>query len=124
MAKTLIRVPIGDGSDDFIEAEVDTRELGESVRLTADAGLDPVTAPFTLASSVDRVMPALSKILAQLRSAAHAPDEVGMELGLKIGGETGLIFAKGTAEATFTLKLAWKRPGDNGDAVPSRTDGA
>jgi hypothetical protein len=31
-----------------------------------------------------------------------------VQFGLKVGGETGVIVAKGTAEANFTITLAWK----------------
>jgi hypothetical protein len=39
-----------------------------------------------------------------------APDECGVEFGLKLGGETGVIVAKGTAEVNFVVKLTWKKP--------------
>lgn len=110
MAKKLVRVPIGDGSDDFIVVEVDTRQFGDGVQLTADDRPDVATAPYSLAGSMRRVMPALSAVLTGFRQSHHAPDEVSMELGLSIGGETGLIFVKGTAEATFTVTATWKKP--------------
>lgn len=31
-----------------------------------------------------------------------------MEFGVKIGGETGMIIAKGTAEVNFKIALSWK----------------
>ena len=34
-----------------------------------------------------------------------------MEFGLKIGGETGVIVAKGTAEVNFTIRMSWKSGG-------------
>jgi hypothetical protein len=67
-------------------------------------------APYSLASSLDRVMPALRTIITRLRTDEHSPDEIGMQLGLKVGGEAGLVFAKGTAEATFTVSLTWHKP--------------
>jgi hypothetical protein len=111
----LLRVPIDQGGDEYIEVEVDARDVGESVRLTSGNRPDAAIAPFSLASSVDRIMPAISAILTRLRCADQAPDEIGMEVGLKIGGETGLILAKGTAEATFTVTLSWRKP-DRGPA--------
>jgi hypothetical protein len=115
VARRLLQVPVGDGSDGVIEVEVDTRDLGGSLQLATDDGVDFGTAPFTIASSVGRVMPALSTILTRVRSGANAPDEIGMEIGLAFGGETGLFFAKGTAEATFTLTITWRKP-DTEDA--------
>jgi hypothetical protein len=111
VASVLLKVPIGDDPSEFVEIEVDRRDLGEGIQLTAGAQTDVATAPFSLASSLDQVLPALSTILAKLRKAEQAPDEIGMKLGLKVGGETGLIFAKGTAEATFEVSLTWRRAG-------------
>jgi hypothetical protein len=73
MARTLLRVPVGDGEDDYIEVEVENRDL-VGVELVSDDGAKPERAPFT------------------------------------IGGETGLIFTKGTAEANFTVTVTWRKP--------------
>jgi hypothetical protein len=110
MASVLLRVPVDGSSDEFIEVEVDRRDLGDAVELNAGSSDRAALAPYTVASSFDRVMPALTTILTRLRTAEHAPDEIGMQLGLKVGGETGLVFARGSAEATFTVTLSWRKP--------------
>jgi hypothetical protein len=114
VAAVLLRVPIGDDPSEFVEVEVDRRDLGDTVELTS-GGRDFAVAAFSLGSSFDQVLPALSTILTKLRSVAHSPDKVEMTLGLKVGGETGLIFAKGSAEATFTVALTWRKPGSSND---------
>jgi Trypsin-co-occurring domain 1 len=127
LATVLLKVPVSEGSAEYVEVEVDSRELGESVQLRAGP-TDPAgsigsvaraVAEFSLTSSMDRVLRAVTTMLTRLRSAEHAPDEVSMELGLKVGGETGLIFAKGTAGSTFTLTLTWRKPGTGGDGAAS-----
>jgi Trypsin-co-occurring domain 1 len=35
-----------------------------------------------------------------------APDETTVDFGLKIGGETGVIVAKGTAEVNFLVSVS------------------
>ncbi len=109
MARSLIKVPIDDDPNDYVEVDIDSRELGTAVQLTAGGLADLRVASFSLASSLDTVLPALSTVLRKIRDSAHAPDEVGIELGLSVGGETGLVFTKGTAEATFTVSLTWRR---------------
>jgi NTP-dependent ternary system trypsin peptidase co-occuring protein len=105
----LLKLPLGEIDGDYVEIEVDPADLGEdAVELNA-AGADVAFAPFSLADSLDRVLPALSTILDRVRKIDARPDKVEMEVGLKIGGETGVIFAKGTAEANFTLKVSWSR---------------
>jgi len=122
MARTLLKVPVGDAGDEFIEVEVEKRDLA-GVELAADDRDGSEKAPFTLATSMTRVMPAINAILTRLRSAEHAPDEICMELGLTIGGETGLIFTKGTAEANFTVTVSWRKPAPSGVAGnPARAE--
>ncbi|HYN97460.1 MAG TPA: CU044_2847 family protein [Pilimelia sp.] len=111
MATTHISVPLDEGSAEFIEVEVDRRDLEGVELVAAGDGHGPARALFTVAESFDRVVPALSEIVTRLRAAAHTPDEICMQLGLAVGGETGLIFTKGTAGANFTVTMTWKKPG-------------
>jgi hypothetical protein len=99
------RMPVGDGSDAFVEVQVDSSDLGESVQLAAVTDT-VLMLPFTLASSIDGILPALSLMLNKLK--ACRPSELELQLGLTVGGESGLIFAKGSAEATFTVKMTWR----------------
>ncbi len=121
----MLRVPINGTAegDQFMEVEVDQRDLSGEVELVAGRP-DLGQAPFSLASSLRRVLPALHVMLDGLRSLAPGPDEVTVELGLKVGGESGLVFVKGTTEATFAVTLTWRRgggpagPGDGKDLAP------
>jgi Trypsin-co-occurring domain 1 len=129
MVSALMRMPIEDGPDGvgagFILVEVDRQDVGGSVELTADdaSGRDVARAPQTLADAFDRLGPALNTMLLKLRSAEHAPDEIQMEFGLKLGGETGIIFAKGTAEANFAVTVTWAKPAPSGSAGSSSLPG-
>jgi len=118
----LLKVPVGDGSDAFVEVEVDYEDLGQSVRLVADDPVASAVASFTLTSSINKVLPAIRTVLGGLRNVDLAPDEIGMEMGLKVGGETGLVFAKGKTEAAFVLKMTWRRPPATAAAEEERRD--
>lgn len=114
MAGTVIlHVPIGDGSGEFIEVEVirgDLRGPEESgVVLASDDGSRFEAAGFSLASAMDRVMPALRVILGRLRARELSPDEIRVDLGLQVGGETGIFFARGTAQANVAVSMTWRR---------------
>jgi hypothetical protein len=102
--------PIEDGDDEYIEVEIDPADLGESVELVSADGR-VYQAARSLGAAMDRLLPAVDAILDRFRRHRRAPDEIELELGLKLGGETGVIFAKGTSEATFNVKLTWRRPG-------------
>ncbi|MEE6262287.1 CU044_2847 family protein [Plantactinospora sonchi] len=106
----LLRVPIEDGSDEFVEVEADFEDQEESLRLASAHDRRARVSAFSLASAMDKVMPVLRTIVRRVRSTEHAPDEIAMELGLKVGGEQGFILTKGTAEATLTLTLTWHKP--------------
>ena len=118
----LLKVPVGDGDDDLIEVQVSRADLDgleeSGVVLAARDRNRPDVAAFSLASAVDHVMPALRTIISRLRSGVHAPDEVSMQLGLQIGGETGFYFAKGTAEANIAMTLTWRKTRDEAAEPP------
>ena len=130
MADTvLLKVPVGDGSDEYVEVQVGRAELGglseSGVVLASDDGSRFEAAGFSLASAMDRVMPALRVILIRLRAGVHSPDEINMTLGLQIGGETGVFFAKGTAEASVAVSMTWRRSAadDSNTDAGSTADG-
>ncbi|RQX01887.1 hypothetical protein DLJ59_16980 [Micromonospora inaquosa] len=103
----LLKVPVTEGSDEYIEVVVDRRDIAGIELAAAGDGRGQWSAT-TLAASLERALPALRTVIDRLRSAA-TPDEISVELGLAIGGETGLIFTKGTTEATFTVNIMWRR---------------
>ena len=108
----VVEMPIAEASDGYIEVEVERSVVAGQVELVADEGRRVRLLP-SLTSSIDRVLPALSAIVARLNAGEVSPDEIRVELGLKVGGETGLIVAKGQAEASFVVTMTWRRVRDN-----------
>ncbi|MEH0932281.1 CU044_2847 family protein [Micromonospora sp. CPCC 205558] len=107
MSTVLLKVPVTEGSDEYIEVVVDRRDIA-GIELAAAGDGGGQWSATTLAASLERALPALRTVIDRLGSAA-TPDEISVELGLAIGGETGLIFTKGTTEATFTVNITWRR---------------
>ena len=103
----LLRVPIDDKGE-YVLVEVDRRDVSEEVSLAASGTDYIVDATTSLAGSMRRLRPVIRTMLTQLGSVG--PDQLALQFGVKIGGETGLIIAKGTAEASFTVTIAWQRP--------------
>jgi hypothetical protein len=89
-------------------AEVDPDEVdsGDLVLASPDPGRVAVRAKDTLERSLDELRPALSALLGKLREAA--PSELNVQFGIKFGGETGVILAKGTAEVNLVVTMTWK----------------
>jgi len=103
----LLALPVDSGSDDVLLFEVDRSEVASDLVLASD---DPAKAAdrarVTLEGALDRLKPSLQKIVHLLKEMS--PDETTVEFGLKIGGETGVIIAKGTAEVNFAIRMSWK----------------
>jgi Trypsin-co-occurring domain 1 len=130
VASILMRIPVGGGAGGeqaFMVAEVDEADVtefaGGGLELAADdddeggPGRRLVRSSRSLAQALDGLSPALGQIMSRLRTATLGKggielDEIKVEFGLKLGGETGLIFAKGTAEATLNVSVTWSSASD------------
>jgi hypothetical protein len=103
----LLGLPVGGEGDDVLVFEVDRGEVSDDLVLASD-DLGRVTdrARVTLEEALAKLKPALHKVVHMLQELS--PDETLVEFGLKIGGETGVIIAKGTAEVNFTVRMSWR----------------
>lgn len=112
MGTVLAKVFIGDGTDDFVVVEVDDATIDEDqvVLAARGPGKAVVQASETLQSSFDRIVGAVGELLLRLRALPNAPEQAEVQFGLKLGGEAGLIFARGNAEVNFQVKLSWQKP--------------
>nr|WP_062341709.1 CU044_2847 family protein [Herbidospora sakaeratensis] len=111
----LMRIPLDDtpGAPVMV-VEVDYDDIADEqgVELVSDTGPGRTAQALrSLAGAFDTLEPAVSAIVTRLRSAARAPDTITVEFGLKFGGETGVIFTKGKAEAALKVTVAWNGPG-------------
>ena len=73
-------------------------------------GQSVVTASQSLEKSLDDVTPALRKVVQRLRTIT--PGEFTVEFGLTVGAEAGVVLARASMEAHFTVTATWK-PGDH-----------
>ena len=62
-------------------------------------------AQVTLEEALEKLKPSLQKVVHLLKELS--PDQTVVEFGLKVGGETGVIIAKGTAEVNFKVTMSW-----------------
>ena len=72
----------------------------------------------TLDDALGKLKPSLQKVVHAL--GAMSPDEASVDFGLTIGGETGLILARGTAEVNFIVRMSFRR----GNVSAEQTFGA
>jgi Trypsin-co-occurring domain 1 len=104
----LLAVPIEPGSDEVLVVEVDRKDVSSDGLVLA---ANPVggaidRAKVSVEEAVAHLKPTLHKIVSLLKELS--PEETEVEFGLKVGGETGMIIAKGTAEVNFAIRMTWK----------------
>ncbi|MEV8090489.1 CU044_2847 family protein [Streptomyces nigra] len=77
---------------------------------------DAAGAADTLRAAVDRVRPAVQDIVDSLRSMPRRPDRITLEFGVKVTAEAGVVVARSTAEAHFTVGVEWDTTGGTGSS--------
>ena len=103
----MLSVPLDALSNDVVVFEVDRAEVPRDLVLASPQPDELAErAKITLEESLGKLKPSLYKVVHMLRELS--PDSTEIEFGLKIGGETGVIIAKGTAEVNFTIRMSWK----------------
>ncbi len=104
----LLGLPVEPDSDDVLVVEVDRGEVsGDLVLASSEPGEVAARAQVTLEEALAKLKPSLHKVVGLLRELS--PDQTVVEFGLKVGGETGMIIAKGTAEVNFKVSMSWGR---------------
>ena len=108
MVTYLLGMPLERGSDEVLVFEVDRSEIsGDLVLALTDPEKLADRTRLTLQEALENLKPSLQKIVHLLRELS--PDETVVEFGLKIGGEMGVLIAKGTAEVNFSVRMSWKQ---------------
>jgi hypothetical protein len=113
MTTMLLEVPLdGAGKEGVLLVETERLDIpGALVLATRRPGGAAAKATQTLGESLEQLEPLLRTVKDKL--VASAPDSFEVQFGVKLGGETGIILAKGTAEVNFTITMSWNR-GKNG----------
>ena len=66
-----------------------------------------VKAKQSIEDAFEQLRPGMDALLGQIR--AFGPDAVTVELGLAVSVDAGIVVARGTAGAHFTVSLTWNR---------------
>ena len=101
----LMSLPLGPDDEQSLVVEVDGSEIPDDLVLGSDLGKAIVRAQVTLEEALGKLKPSLRKIVDSLKGLS--PEHTVVEFGLKLGGETGVIIAKGTAEVNFKVTMSW-----------------
>lgn len=105
----LVQVPLEDDADSAVVlVEADRDDIPGGLTLASpEPGQATARAARSLAASLEQLESMLRVVKDKL--AASAPEHFTVEFGVKLGGETGIIVAKGTAEVNLKITMAWDR---------------
>lgn len=96
----LVQVPLDDGEGGAVVlVEADRGDIPGALTLASpEPGQAAARAARSLSASLEQLEPVLRTVKDKLTAAA--PEHFTVEFGVKLGGETGIIVAKGTAGST------------------------
>jgi hypothetical protein len=100
----LVAIPVDDGGERMAVFEVADDAVGD-LELASDGHRLTEQAQVSLERALDDLKPALARLKETVRGLA--PHGAEIEFGLKLGGETGIVIAKGTAEVNFRVRISW-----------------
>ena len=86
-------------------------EILEADERTVRGGTRDVveSATVTFEKALEKVKPICGAIVRQLREAIEQPDEIGVEFGIKLSAEAGVILTSAATEANLKISVKWKK---------------
>jgi hypothetical protein len=106
----LFQFPLDQGGTVLIE--VSEPSAGPTMRGTEkDRSALVEKADRALEDATVTVTPAVSSLLARLRSIEEPPEEVGIEFGVQLSAHTGAFSAFVATEAKVRVTMTWRRRG-------------
>lgn len=98
-----------DAGSVLVEVDRNSSAPGGSVPASGLPSRGAARARETFDEVLDAIRPTVIALDRWAREVA--PEECCIEFGVKLGGETSVVIAKGTAEVNFVFKLTWRRDG-------------
>lgn len=102
MMSRLIRFRLEEGGEVLVEAG----DADDGPALVARG--DAFDATETFEQALSRIRPLTDAVLKQIAALATGPQEVGVEMGITLKAEAGVILAKTAGEGSLKLSLKWK----------------
>ena len=73
----------------------------------ASSDADKKPAPTSLDDALDRIRPLVSVLFEKLSGVAKPPQEIKLDLGVKLSGKVGFFVAESQGEASVAISLKW-----------------
>jgi hypothetical protein len=98
----LVEFRLQDGASVVVEMEEEQAGLVPAGRRAGEIARE---AAQTFEDAIASILPAAEIVTRELRKLT--PDELGVELGIKLTAEAGAVIAKAGGEANFKVTLKW-----------------
>ena len=105
----LMQIPLADAEGGgTVLVEADRNDIAGGLTLASpEPGQAAARATRSLSASLEQLEPVLRTVKDKL--VAASPEHFTVEFGVKFGGESGIILAKGTAEVNLKITMTWDR---------------
>lgn len=103
----LLELSVKDGAPVLFEVD-EPRPVTRSAGRTADA---VIHAEASLERVLGQLGPTLRAVISQVRDSVDRPDEIEIELGVKVSADANVIIARAGGEANFRVSLRWAQGG-------------
>ena len=105
--KKVVPLELSDGS--VIHVEVDDAETRVD---TSESGIQPVSrnanAKQSFEAALSNIKPAVNALMRSLKEI-NEPDQIRVDVGIKVSQEFGVIFASAGGDVTFKVSLTWQK---------------
>lgn len=109
LMKQLVEFPLEDGGT--ILVEIDEPDGAGKTERVARAKKTIEKAKQSFEKALDNVEPAANAVISKLKGLIEQPDEIGVEFGIKLSMESGVVIASAGIEANFKVTLKWTNLG-------------
>ena len=111
--KRLVEFPLQEGGTLLVEVDepegyAETTTRGGVVKASRPSEIAD-KAKDTFEDALDKIRPAAQSIIDKLRELHDAPDEIGVEFGIKLSAEAGMFIASASVEANYKVTLKWAK---------------
>ena len=111
--KRLVEFPLQEGGTLLVEVDepegyAETTSRGGVVKASRPSEVAD-KAKDTFEDALDKIRPAAQSIIGRLRELHDAPDEIGVEFGIKLSAEAGAFIASAGVEANYKVSLKWTK---------------
>jgi hypothetical protein len=101
----LVELRLDDGTVLLVEATADHAQGIDRVGRGTDVARQ---ATESLQGALQKMRPALSTIVSQVRGVAEPPEAITVQFGIKVSAGAGVVVAHAATEANFTITAEWR----------------